>query len=168
MDESVIKLDFSFPKPCGQLNEQNYKAKRREAWKRRQTKKGGNIKSDEAFTGKNPRSFAVKHILKDRHEELKNLLERTEHQNILTTTKLELSVKTTGGKANVHTRGNVTAHIRLFHLAVIERKPKCLEVMLNILKNDKSKLVNSILETITVLKDNLSIEKEHFHQEVFV
>ena len=164
--DDCIKLSFLFPKPYEQLNQQNYRAKRREAWRRVEIKDGRHEDNIEAVSGKCNKSLAAMHILRDRHEDLKELLENAVDENILMTTKLELGVKTTKKKSNLHGRGNVTANIRLVHLAVIKRRHKCLEVMLNILNENKRFLSSSVLEPVTLLNDNYDIKKENFDEEV--
>ena len=86
---------------------------------------------------------------------------------MLTKTELELNVNTTRRKLSTRRNCNITAKIRLLHLAVIERKFRCLNVMLKVLKENKRCVLDSILEPITVFEDSYAVNRDSLNQEVF-
>ena len=161
-----IKIDFTFPKPYEQFNQQNYRAKRREAWRGKERKECPNTEQDEATDENSGMDLAVAHILKGRHEELNKLLKSSTHEHLLTTTRLEVFVKISRKTLNLQGKRRITAQIRLLHFAVLKRRHKCLQVMLKLLENDKKQILKFILEPIPVLVDLQEIQKENFNEEV--
>ena len=110
----------------------------------------------------------LKCILKNNFIELKKQLEYEQCVDVLISTRLEVIVnakakKFLGKKYN----NNVVAEISFAHLAVIERKSKCLAAILDALSQDKSKLNDIINSRIVVLENYHQIKKDFFNIEVF-
>ena len=162
--KSAIKLNYPFPKPYEQFNQKNYRARRKEAWRKLQLKHGINNRRGAINYVEKDADLAIKYITNDKKDDLENLLKNKRCENILNSTKLELRVNTARTKLDVRKARNVTAHINLLHLAVIERKDKCLGVMLKFL--EKNNDLKAVLETITVFEDNYAIIQENHRYEV--
>ena len=163
---NTVKLDFPFPKPVEQFSQQNQRTRRREAWRKTKITQSFTVKRCEPIDVEKNNNLAVKYILKDKHVDLEKLLENKLCENVLTKTRLEIDVKITRTKLDPRRNRNITAQIRLLHLAVLERKYRCLEVMLKFLEQNKTDLMKSILEPVTVWEDNHEIDKDSVNQEV--
>eukprot|EP00091_Calanus_sinicus_P009003 TRINITY_DN21341_c0_g1_i1.p1 TRINITY_DN21341_c0_g1~~TRINITY_DN21341_c0_g1_i1.p1 ORF type:complete len:180 (+),score=19.49 TRINITY_DN21341_c0_g1_i1:58-540(+) len=144
-----IKLSFSFPKPYEQFSQKNYRTRRKEEWRKRQAADSSKITKGGRNDAEHDVNSAIQFILKDRDGDLDSLLKNKRCANILGTTELELSVTTTRREFRTSSwNHNITAKIRLLHLAVIERRYNCLSVMLKVLK-EISKPPDLFYEPIT-------------------
>ena len=161
-----IKLNFSFPKPYEQFSQKNYRTRRKEELRKRQAAESLQIPKGVRYDAEKDVNLAIKYILKDKDDDLKILLTKKRCENLLTKTELELNVNTTRRKLSTRRNRNITAKIRLLHLAVIERKFRCLNVMLKVLKENKRCVLDSILEPITVFEDSYAVNRDSLNQEV--
>ena len=163
---TVIKLNYIFPKPYAQLYLDNIRAKRREQVRKRQTIKNVIATIDKDGTVEDARKI-LKCILKSNHIELQNHLESKQYVDVLISTRLEVHVnakakKTRGQKNDI----NVVAKISFVHLAVIERKTKCLTVILDALSHYKLNLSDIMNSIIVVLENYHEVKKDRFDMEV--
>ena len=89
---NTVKLEFPFPKPAEQFNQQNQRARRREAWRKTKITESLTVKRCDPIDVEQNNNLAVKYILKDKHVDLEKLLQNKLCENILTKTRLEIMI----------------------------------------------------------------------------